>query len=112
GLRGAGEAAAGGDEAPDPDSDGMPLEGDELLPGLRVPHLLLPGLTRAADIPRRAGQALAVRAEADAGDTEGVSLEGELLLPRLGVPHLHRPVVGGGGQAPAARAAARAHDVG
>src|SRR6516162_6295449 len=55
---------------------GVPLQGEQLLAGLCIPHLHL--------IPGR-GQALAVRAE---GYDLAANLEGEDFLARLGVPQL------------------------
>ena len=68
---------------------GVPLEGEELGPGPRVPHLRRPVLARGDD-PRP------VRAERRRSDATGVPLEGEELGPALRVPHLRRPVLTAG----------------
>src|SRR5260370_21596514 len=62
-----------------------PLDGQEFLAGLCIPHL-------HRLVPRNAGQAFAVRAEGHAAHAVGVSLNGKEFLAGLGVPHLHRLV--------------------
>ena len=68
------------------DQAGVPLEGEELLAGLRIPHL-------HRSVSTEPGQAFAVRAEGHAEDLASVPLEGEEFLAGLGIPHLHRSVL-------------------
>ena len=65
---------------------GVPLEGEEFLAGLRIPHLHR--LVRRLPLARRLPSGL----KATLDDTAGVPLEGEEFLAGLRVPHLHRLV--------------------
>src|SRR5262249_44778630 len=60
----------------------LPLEGENLLPCLRIPHFHRP-------VKARAGESLAVAAEGHAGDDGGVALEGGGDPAGLCVPHFH-----------------------
>src|SRR5262249_33547458 len=64
------------------DPAGVPLEGEDLLASLRIPHLYLSFRTT-----RSASQAIAIGAEGHAGDTGVVPLAGKDLLAGLRIPH-------------------------
>src|SRR6185312_3694621 len=69
------------------------LKGEQLLAGLRVPHLDCAGNPLAVfqSPGDTLGQALAVRAEGHAVDITVTTLKGEQLLAGLRVPHLELP---------------------
>src|SRR5262249_54272538 len=64
---------------------GVPLEGEDLLTGFRIPHL--DGL-----ITTTGGNPLAVGAERHAPDLLAVTFEGQPLFAGAGIPHFHRIV--------------------
>ena len=82
---------------------GVPLEGEGLLAGRRVPDL-------HRLVAAGGGEALAVGAERHAVDRAGVPLERERLLAGRRVPDLHRLVAAGGGECVAVGAERHASD--
>src|SRR5262249_54445820 len=77
-----GDALAVGRERHAPDRASVPLEGERLLSGVRVPDL-------HRLVPAARGDALAVSGERHALDRTRVTLDGELNLSGPHVPHLH-----------------------
>src|SRR5262249_32756450 len=90
-LRGGRQTLAVGAEDDVVHLGGVPSEGEDFLPGRRVPNLQRSPVPR----PTGGGQALAVGAKRDAAGPFDLPREPENFLPRLRVPQPHRIVRAG-----------------